>query len=93
MLFGGKIKLKDAERISYMQYAYHDAYSYAHAIEYDGELTPEVCAAIMKAWNGNARNKPQSSWGMLRWSGGCYAVKVDVENRTLIVEGTTSLCD
>lgn len=94
-MFGGKIKRKEGKTVegSYRQNAWDDTCEIAYPIEYNGELTPEVCQAIMKAWNATIYAKPTSSWGALRWSAGNYANRVDVEKRMLITTSVTRLCD
>lgn len=92
--FGGGIARKGTVvEGTYKQCAYHDQWDEAHAIRYDGELTPEVCEAIKSAWNKSRINAPESSWGKLRWSNGSSAIRVDVENRLLITSHSVSLCD
>lgn len=74
--------------------AWDNTFHNAHDIRYDGELTPEICQRIKKAWNASNAARPSSPSGAaLRWSGGSKAVRVDVENRKLIVEHTICLCD
>lgn len=90
--FGGTI-VKQGKHVKTMQYDCSDVSYYEHEIKYDGELTPEVCQAIKKAWDSQPLSKPESSWGMLRWSAGHYADKVDVERRVLITHSITRLCD
>ena len=79
---------------SHHMHAYADTVQHAHDIRYDGELTPEICRRIEMAWNTSAHARPKHPSGAaLRWDGGSRAVDVDVENRKLIVEYTTCLCD
>lgn len=94
-MFGGTIS-KTGETVpgTYRQHAYQDTWEEARPIKYDGELTPEVCAAIKAAWQGFYSNlKPESSWGKLRWSSPDSFVRVDVERRAVIVHCSVNLCD
>lgn len=94
-MFGGKIA-KSGETIpgTYKQWDWSDTWQEARPITYAGELTPEVCAAIEKAWKAYYANVPaESSWGKLRWSSPDSFVRVDVEKRCVIVSCSVNLCD
>lgn len=90
---GGIARKGECIEGTYRQNAYDDSWEESHAIRYDGELTPEVCEAITKAWNNHPSNQPESSWGALRWSGGNYVERIDVEKRVLITSHCVRLCD
>lgn len=94
-MFGGTIaKTGETVEGTYRQHAYQDTWEEARPIKYDGELTPEVCAAIKAAWlNYNNSLKPVSGWGQLRWSSPDSFVRVDVERRAVIVHCSVNLCD
>lgn len=94
-MFGGTIA-KTGETVpgTYRQHAYQDTWEEARPIKYDGELTPEVCAAIKAAWENYNRGIPtESGWGKLRWSSPDSFVRVDVEQRAVIVFCSQNLCD
>ena len=95
-MFNGKILVKSRKMIegSLRMESYQDVWKDAIDIEYDGELSPEVCKAIEKAFSSSKfMNKAQSGYGALRWSNGDSIVGVDVAKRQLIVESSVSLCD
>jgi hypothetical protein len=92
-MFGGKIKRANPVKLKHDYFDWSDVILCGYHIEYTGELTPDVCKAIEKAWDSDPRNAPESSRGQLRWSAGAHAVRVDVENRQLIVSKTIMLCD
>lgn len=95
-MFGGIIKHKEGKMVpgTLRQWDYSDTYQYSLPIEYDGELTPEVCTAIQNAWESWNRRQPrESSWGRLRWDGGSSFSHVDIENRCVIINGCTMLAD
>lgn len=75
-------------------HAYQDVWCEYRPITYDGELTPEVCEAIEKAWKDYyTPKKPASGYGCLRWSSPDEFVRVDVERRAVVVYCTINFCD
>jgi len=61
---------------------------------YDGELTSEVCTAIIEAFKKSRfMGKAQSGYGALRWSNGDTIIGVDRVKRQLILGSSMSLCD
>lgn len=94
-MFGGTFK-KEGTMIegTYRQHAWQDTWESAHPITYDGELTPEVCAAIKAAFTKYVNSlQPVSSWGRLRWPSLPTFVRVDVEKRCVITHEASNLCD
>lgn len=94
MAFGGKIEKKGKFiEGTHKQHAWSDTSLYEHAIRYDGEITPDVEAAIRKAWYAAKSNQATSSWGALRWSGGRSIDSIDRERKVIIACETVCLCD
>ena len=94
-MFGGFIS-KRGKMVegSLRQHAWQDTYEMAYPIRYDGEFTPTVIAAIKVAWEKYERSLPQvSSYGALRWPGPSNFVRVDVENKQVIIAESTMLAD
>jgi hypothetical protein len=78
---------------SLKQEAWMDRSLSAHTINYDGELTQEICERIVEAYN-DFQNKHWKHPGIcLRTPQKPVAKYVDVENRQLIVEQSSMLCD
>ena len=92
-MLGGRVVRGSVKYLKSQQLAWHDDTTCEYDIEYDGELTPEVCQAITKAFNADKRNQPTSSWGQLRWSGGETVQSIDVERRKVITSRIVCLCD
>lgn len=94
-MFGGKIsKTPTIIEGTYRQYGYHDAWEESYAIEYDGELTPEVCEAIRIAWQAWQNSIPiENGWGNLRWRSPSSFIRVDIPTRKVISHGSVNLCD
>lgn len=92
--FGGTIS-KRGERIegTDRMEAYQDVWEEARPINYDGELTPEVCRAIEKAWKAYNDSLPNGYTVALRWPSPDRFVRVDVERRAVIVSCAINLCD
>ncbi len=79
---------------TYQQHAWHDSWESEFAITFDGELTPEVCAAIRTAWQNHQFSIPsESSWGKLRWMSRPSFVRIDPLRRSLIASESQNLCD
>ena len=94
--FGGKIKVKTRKRVegSLRMESYQDVWKDSIDIEYNGELTAEVCNAIKVAFEKSKfLGKPSSSYGALRWSNGDRVVGVDTVKRQLIIESAVGICD
>jgi len=95
-MFNGKIMLKNMKAIegSYRQLDWSDESQSIIPIEYDGELTPEVCNAAVQALQKHINAQPQeSSYGKLRWSTPDVINGVDVEQRGIIVTHVTRITD
>lgn len=79
---------------SHQMDSWMDYWLEAHTINYDGELTEEVCKRIEKAYQ-DYLNK---NWkfplnAMLRTPQRPHVKHVDVEKRVLVVERSTMMCD
>jgi hypothetical protein len=96
-MFGGKILRKSSKMVpgTMRQAGWSDSYDESFDIDYDGELTDDVCDAIVKAFEKSNLHVSQdgSSWGALRWPLRDRDIRVDRENRQLIVTRGTGLCD
>lgn len=96
-MFGGKIKTATRREVkgTYKQHAYQDTWHDEMDIEYDGELTSDVCNAICEAYKARvlSKQKHQSGYGQLRWSSPDKLVGVDCEKRTLVLSCSVNLCD
>lgn len=95
MLNGRIIKSsKKAVEGTHKMHAYSDTWNESYDIEYDGELTPDVCNTIVAAFNASPEHcTGSSSYGKLRWDHPDGAILVDVNARQLIVERSTGMCD
>lgn len=78
---------------TYKQEAWMDRWHSAHAINYDGELTDEICEHIVNSYNEWQNQNFTVSWGGLRTSQKPIAQHVDVEKRVLVVEHSEMLAD
>jgi len=96
-MFNGKILRNSGKMVpgSLRQAGWSDNYEESFDIEYDGELTDEVCDAIITAFKGSSlhQSRDGSSWGALRWPLRDGEITVNRETRQLIVERGTGLCD
>jgi hypothetical protein len=79
---------------SLKQDSWMDRWLVAHEINYDGELTDEICERIKKAFNDHVSNKwKYPGIAMLRTPQRPEVKHVDREKRVLVVEHSTMLCD
>ena len=95
-MFNGKILVKTRTMVpgSHRMKSYQDTWQDSIDIAYDGELTPEVCSAIIEAFKKSRfMGKAQSGYGALRWSNGDTIIGVDKVKRQLILGSSVSLCD
>ena len=95
-MFGGKILVNTRKQIpnSLRMASYQDIWQDSVDIEYDGEITPAVESAIIKAWkNAGKLGENQSGYGVLRWSNADTIIGVDKVKRQLILECSVNLCD
>lgn len=96
-MYNGRI-IKASRQIikgSRKQGGWSDEWDEAFDIEYDGELTDDVCAAIVNAFKGSKLHyaRSQSSYGCLRWSLADSNIHVNTETRQLVVTRGQGLCD
>lgn len=95
-MFNGRILVKTRKMVpgSLRMESYQDVWQDSIDIAYDGELTNEVCSAIIEAFRKSRfMGKAQSGYGALRWSNGDTIVGVDKTKRQLILSSSVSLCD
>lgn len=95
-MFNGKILVKSRTMVpgTHRMGSYSDSWQESIDIAYDGELTSEVCSAIVEAFRKSRfMGKAQSSYGALRWSNGDTIVGVNTDKRQLILATSMSLCD
>ena len=95
-MFGGKLIKASRKTIpgTYRQLAYQDVWQDSMDIEYDGELTPEVQAAITQAfYRSQSCQKAESGYGRLRWSSGDSVSHVDLAQRQLIINCGCRIAD
>ena len=96
-MFGGRIIRESQEMVegSLRQGGWSDTYTESFDIEYNGELTDEVCDAVVEAFKGSNLHVDSdgSSWGALRWPLRDRNIRVDRESRKLLVDRGTGLCD
>lgn len=96
-MYNGKIIKSSCKTVegSHKMHAYSDAWDDSYDIEYDGELTPEVCNAIVAAFRASplCNKTSQSSWGALRWGHADSDVRVNVETRQVIVSRSMGIAD
>ena len=95
-MFGGKIKTKSRTMVpgSHRMESYQDTWLDGVDIEYDGEITPEVEQAIIKAYRSAGKlGENQSGYGALRWANADTIVGVDKDRRQLILACSVNLCD
>lgn len=80
---------------THRQHAYSDTWDESYDIEYDGELTPEVCNRIVAAFIASPEHIGQSSgsYGQLRWDIADSSIRVNVETSELIVTRGSGMCD
>jgi len=95
MAFGGKLISASRKQVpgSYQQHAWHDSWQESIDIDYDGELTAEVQAAIKRVFMERMAVKGGSLNGVLRAPMDDGVVGVDVEKRQLIISGGCRLSD
>jgi hypothetical protein len=96
LMFNGKILVKTRTMVpgSHRMESYQDTWQDSIDIAYDGELTSEVCTAIIEAFKKSRfMGKAQSGYGALRWSNGDTIIGVDKVKRQLILGSSMSLCD
>lgn len=80
---------------SHKQGGWSDHWDESYDVVYDGELTDDVCAAIVAAFKASplfSRNSG-SSWGALRWPLADENVRVDRESRKVLVQRGSGMCD
>ena len=95
-MFNGKILIKTRIMVpgSHRMESYQDTWQDSIDIAYAGELTSEVCTAVVEAFKKSRfMAKPQSGYGALRWSNGDTIIGVDKVKRQLILSSSMSLCD
>lgn len=95
-MFGGKLVISSRKEVpnSLRMESYQDVWQESIDIEYDGELSPDVCQSIAKAFESSKFcAKEQSGYGCLRWGDRDRVVGVDVEKRQLIIRCAVNLCD
>jgi hypothetical protein len=95
-MFGGKILVSTRKQVpnSLKMHSYQDVWQDSVDIDFDGELTPEVCRAICDAYKSSGRlGSDQSGYGALRWSNADRIVGVNTDNRQLILECSVNLAD
>ena len=94
-MFNGKILTGTRKTIpgTYKQHAYQDVWQESMDIQYDGELTEEIRAAICTAFRRSKHyTGGGSSFGALRWNS-ADSVHVDADKRQLIINKSVNLTD
>jgi len=96
-MYNGRIIKSSGKTVSgsHKQGGWSDEWDEAYDIEYEGELTSDVCAAIVTAFKGSRlySDRSQSSYGCLRWSLADRNVRVNTETRQVVVTRGQGLCD
>ena len=96
-MYNGKIIKSSCKTVegTHRMHAYSDSWDDSYDIQYDGELTTDVCDAIVRAFMGSRlyATQSQSSYGALRWGHADGAVLVNVKTRQVIVSRSSGMCD
>ena len=95
--FNGKIIKASCKTLegTYRQHAYADTWVDTYDVEYDGELTDEVCTAVVEAFKGSKLHVAHSgsSYGALRYPLADSDIHVNWETRKLHFTRGQGLCD
>jgi hypothetical protein len=96
-MYNGKIIKSSCKTVegTHRQHAYSDSWDDSYDIEFDGELTLDVCEAIIRAFKGSRlyATQSQSSWGALRWGHADGDVRINIPNRQVIVSRSMGIAD
>lgn len=96
-MFNGKIIRSSRKTIegSSSQGGWSDTWDESYDIQYDGELTDEVCEAVVNAFKSSDLHiaRDGNSFGALRWPLRDSNIRVDRDNRMVVVTRGTGLCD